>query len=155
MAQLLKIGETIPSFEAKDFEGEIISQKDLLGTPFVIYFYPKDDTPGCTQEACEFRDLMESFQELDVLVVGISPDSPESHQKFMSKHNLNFPLISDERHELAKKFGVIKTKEGGGIGIIRSTFLCDQDGVVYWMEAPVKVAGHVERVLQAIEKTLG
>lgn len=149
MNTLLEVGAEIPEFTAKDFEGEPITKEDLLGAPFVIYFYPKDDTPGCTKEACEFRDVIDAFEDLNVMVVGISPDSPESHQKFMEKHELNFPLISDEKHEVAKKFGVSK-----GDSITRSTFLCDEDGMIMWSESPVKVEGHVQRVLDAIQKTL-
>lgn len=151
MGNLLKIGDSIPSFKAKDFEGEPITKEDLLGAPFVIYFYPKDDTPGCTQEACSFRDLMESFDDMNVMVVGVSPDSPESHQKFMEKHELNFPLISDKDFALSKSFGAVKEKDGS-LSVQRSTFLCDEEGVVQWVESPVQVDGHVERVLDAIVK---
>lgn len=154
MKEALEIGLEIPAFKAKDFEGEPITRDDLLGAPFVIYFYPKDDTPGCTQEACEFRDLMESFEEMNVMVVGVSPDGTASHQKFMDKHELNFPLISDEDFSIAKAFGVVKEKESGGFSIVRSTFLCDEDGVIQWVESPVKVEGHVQRVLAAIQDML-
>lgn len=154
MDQLMTVGTKIPDFEGKDFDGEKITSEDLLGAPFVVYFYPKDDTPGCTKEACEFRDVMDSFEELDVMVVGISPDSPASHQKFMNKHELNFPLISDENFEIARKFGVAKPKDGGGYSIVRSTFLCDDEGNIQWVESPVNVEGHVQRVLSAIDETL-
>lgn len=154
MSEPLQIGVEIPSFQAKDFGGDPITRDDLLGAPFVIYFYPKDDTPGCTQEACEFRDLMDSFEDMNVMVVGVSPDGTASHQKFMDKHELNFPLISDEDYSIAKAFGVVKPKEGGGYSIVRSTFLCDEDGVIQWVESPVKVDGHVARVLAAIQEVL-
>jgi peroxiredoxin Q/BCP len=145
---MLKIGDVIPEFLAKDFSGDPLVKEDLLGAPFVIYFYPKNNTPGCTQEACEFRDVMDGLEDLNVMVVGVSPDSPDSHQKFIEEHGLNFPLISDEKKEVAAKFGVIKP-EGG---IIRSTFLCDEEGVVQWMESPVTLNGHIDRVLEAIEE---
>lgn len=154
MDQPIPVGAAIPAFTAKDFSGEPISRDDLLGAPFVIYFYPKDDTPGCTKEACEFRDLMDSFDEMNVMVVGVSPDGAASHQKFMEKHELNFPLISDEKFEIAHKFGVAKPKEGGGHSIVRSTFLCDEEGVVQWLESPVKVEEHVQRVIAAIRDVL-
>lgn len=154
MEKLLKVGEAIPKFEAKDFEGERITSDDLIGAPFVIYFYPKDDTPGCTQQACGFRDLMEGFEDIDVMVVGVSPDSPASHQSFIDKHELNFPLISDEKFDVATKFGVAKKGADGKLAIVRSTFICDGDGIVQWVESPVNVDGHAERVLAAIEEVL-
>lgn len=154
MEQAIQIGTEIPEFTAKDFSGETITKEDLLGAPFVIYFYAKDDTPGCTSQACQFRDLMESFDEMNVMVVGISPDSAESHQKFMEKHELNFPLLCDEKLEIARQFGVAKPKDGGGWTIVRSTFLCDEEGVIHWVESPVKVEDHVQRVIAAIENTL-
>lgn len=149
MGKLLEIGQPIPDFEAKDFEGAPITKDDLLGAPFVIYFYPKDDTPGCTSEACSFRDLMDAFDDLNVMVVGVSPDSPESHQKFMEKHELNFPLISDESRTIANAFGVIQ-----GQNFIRTTFVCDEDGIVQWVESPVDVNNHAERVIQALNEAL-
>lgn len=145
----IKVGNAIPPFTAKDFSGETISKDDLLGAPFILYFYPKDDTPGCTKEACNFRDSIESFDDLDISVIGVSPDNAESHQKFMEKYDLNFLLISDENFEIARKFGVAKPKEGGGYSIIRSTFLCDEKGIVRWIESPVDVEGHVNRIINA------
>ena len=154
MNKILKVGDEIPNFEAKDFEGHPITKEDFLGEPFVIYFYPKDETPSCTKEACEFRDLMDSFDGFSVMVVGVSPDSIESHQKFMERHELNFPLISDDKGKMAKLFGVLEEKPDGSLNYIRSTFICDQDGVVEWVESPVNVDGHVERVLKAIEEVM-
>lgn len=149
MSKALEVGQEIPEFEAKDFEGNPVTKEDFLGGPFVVYFYPKDDTPGCTLEACSFRDLMDSFDDLNVMVIGISPDNAESHLKFMEKHRLNFPLISDENSAVGKKFGIV-----GDAGYIRSSFLCDEDGIVQWVESPVKVEGHVERILKAIEEVM-
>lgn len=146
----LKVGDMIPSFSVKDFEGETVTNEDMIGSPFILYFYPKDDTPGCTTEACEFRDLMDGFDDLDVLVVGVSPDSPESHKKFIEKHELNFPLLCDEKMEMAKKFGVLKD----GKAIVRSTFFCDEDGVILWIESPVSVEGHAERAISVIEEMM-
>lgn len=143
----MNIGDEIPNFSVQDYDGETITRDDLLGSPFVLYFYPMDDTPGCTKEACEFRDTMAAFNELDVLVVGVSPDSKESHKKFVEKYELDFPLLSDETKAMAKTFGALK--EDGSL--IRTTFLCDEEGIIQWMEKPVKVEGHVERVLEAVE----
>lgn len=151
MADVLRVGETIPNFTALDSEGERITQEDLLGAPFVLYFYPKDDTPGCTKEACSFRDVMDSFEDMDILVVGVSGDSPESHRAFAEKHELNFPLITDTNLEMSRNFGVLKN---GTNSIERTTFLCDEDGVIQWIERPVNVEGHVDRVLNAITETL-
>lgn len=143
----LKIGDEIPNFQVKDFEGENVSKDDLIGSPFVLYFYPKDDTPHCTKEACEFRDMMEAFDDLDILIVGISSDSPESHKQFIKKHELNFPLLCDEKKEMARAFGVVNP-DGS---ILRSSFLCDEEGIIQWIEKPVDVEGHVERVMEAVE----
>lgn len=150
-------GDAIPNFKGKDQEGFDISTEDLLGTPVVLYFYPKDDTPGCTKEACSFRDNMERLADYDVSVIGVSPDSSESHQKFINKHDLNFTLISDPKQEISKKFDVIQEKMIYGekkMGVERTTFLLDRDGIVVWLERPVTVEGHVERVIEAIKKFL-
>lgn len=148
--KMLNIGDTLPSFKVKDQNGETITKEDLIGSPFVLYFYPKDDTPGCTKEACEFRDVMDSFDDIEILVLGVSPDSPESHKKFIAKHDLNFPLISDDKKVLSAKCGVI----GEDNRIVRSTFLFDAEGTVQWVESPVKVEGHVQRVIAAIQEVL-
>lgn len=154
MSNILKVGQEIPNFDAKDFEGHPITKEDFLGEPFVIYFYPQNDTSHCTKEACDFRDMMDSFDDLSVMVVGVSPNSVESHQKFMDKHELNFPLISDDQGKMAKLFGVVEEKPDGSFNYIRSTFICDQDGIIQWVESPVDVEGHVERVLEAIEEVM-
>lgn len=154
MASKLKVGDSIPSFTVKDSEGESVTKDDLIGSPFVIYFYPKDDTPGCTAEACEYRDQMEAFDDMDILVVGVSPDKAESHKKFSDKHNLNFPLLCDEKLEMATKFGAVKQKPDGSLGIERSTYLFDDEGKVLWIEQPVKVEGHVDRVIEAVQDIL-
>lgn len=145
------MGDTIPQFKVKDFDGEVVTTDDLIGSPFIVYFYPKDDTPGCTDQACQFRDIMDVFDDLDILVIGVSPDSAESHRKFIEKHELNFPLLCDEKLEMAKAFGAVKTEADGSVSIVRSTFLCDDEGVIQWLEMPVKVENHAERVVKAIE----
>ena len=151
----LKVGNKVPAFTATDFEGLEITNEDLLGTPFVLYFYPKDDTPACTKEACSFRDTLEDFDELNIQILGVSPDSPESHAKFADKHDIDFPLLCDEKLELAKKFGVTEEKNIDGVNktvLVRSTFIVDAEGVIRWIEKPVSVDGHVDRVLEAIER---
>lgn len=147
MTQSLKIGDLIPSFTAHDHEGMEIDAEDLIGSPFVIYFYPKDDTPGCTAEACAFRDTMDALDDLETLVIGVSPDDSTSHNKFIEKYNLNFTLLCDEDLSIAKKFNAVK-----GNGILRSTFVVDSQGIIRWIEQPVNVEGHAKRVLEAVEQ---
>ena len=123
------------------------------GVPFVIYFYPKDDTPGCTLEACGFRDLMARFSAKGVKVVGVSADTPESHQRFKKKYSLNFPLLSDPEKTLAKAYGVWVLKKQYGreyMGIERSTFIIDRTGHIKHAFRGVRVPGHVEAVLDSV-----
>lgn len=152
MQYRINVGDAIPEFHAKDAEGEEVTSEDLFGTPVVIYFYPKDDTPGCTKEACSFRDNMHQLTHHDISVIGISPDSSASHRKFIQKHNLNFVLLSDPNHELCKKFDVIRlNKEQGKETLERSTFLVDRDGIIRWLERPVQIEGHVERIIASLK----
>ena len=148
MSNIADVGEEIPYFSIKDYEGIELESEDLIGSPFILYFYPKDDTPGCTKEACAFRDSMDMFDDAEVTVIGVSPDSAESHAKFIEKHKLNFTLLCDEDMSLAKKFGAVQEK---GSGILRSTFLIDSAGIIRWLERPVNVEGHAERVIEAIK----
>ncbi len=141
------LGDKIPSFRVKDHKGYPLTDKDLLGTPTVIFFYPKDNTPGCTKEACDFQSNLKKLSALDVLVLGVSPDSIESHQKFIKDHNLFFTLLSDPDRKMSHSFGTIK--EGK---LERSTFAIDVDGYIRWIERPVHVEGHVERVIEAVQK---
>lgn len=147
MSYKLNVGDTIPSFKIKDNEGYELTDEDLVGSPLVIYFYPKDNTPGCTKEACAFRDSMERLDSLDALVIGVSPDNHESHDAFIKDQKLNFTLLSDENLELCKKFDVHK----GLLGIERTTFVIDGEGIIQWIERPVSVSGHVDRVIKALE----
>lgn len=149
------IGDKIPAFAIKDYEGIELESEDLIGSPFVLYFYPKDDTPGCTQEACSFRDSMDMFDDLETTVIGVSPDNAASHAKFIQKHGLNFTLLCDENMAMAKKFGAIKEKDVDGqktTGVLRSTFVIDSAGYIRWLERPVNVEGHADRVLKAVER---
>jgi peroxiredoxin Q/BCP len=123
------------------------------GSTCVVYFYPKDFTPGCTTEACEFRDLYEKITEKDAIVLGVSPDSPESHEKFLAQHGLPYLLVADEDHAIASAYGVWKEKSMYGkkyMGIERSTFIIGPDGRVRKIFHKVKPAGHAEEVLAAI-----
>jgi thioredoxin-dependent peroxiredoxin len=154
MSYRINVGDAIPDFNAKDELGETFSTEDLLGTPAVIYFYPKDDTPGCTQEACAFRDNMKRLEKKDIIVIGISPDNANTHQKFIEKYSLNYSLIPDEKMELCRKFDVIREQKMGDslkMNVERTTFLVDRDGIIQWIERPVTIEGHVDRILEAIE----
>ena len=151
----INTGDQMPHFELTDQEGRTFNSDELYGAPAIIYFYPKDDTPGCTKEACSFRDSIENFNDLNVRVIGISPDDPASHKKFQDKYHLNFDLLSDSDHDLAIQFDVWREKTIYGkktMGIERSTFLVDGKGMICWIERPVQVDGHIERILQAFKK---
>ncbi len=157
MANKINIGDRIPSFSINDYESLQIDDEDLIGSPFVLYFYPKDDTPGCTKEACDFRDSMDKLDQLDTLVIGVSPDNSTSHNKFIEKYDINFTLLCDEQLDLARKFGVVQERESGERkvqSIMRSTFVIDSLGIVRWAEVPVSVEGHVMRVLKAVEQVV-
>ena len=133
--------------------GSNLSTLDLVGKPLVVYFYPKDDTSGCTAEACAFRDALPNFSKLGIAVIGVSKDSIVSHEKFSKKYQLSFPLISDEDGVLCEKYGVWKKKSMYGrsyMGIERSTFLIDGKGVIRALWRKVNVPGHAEEVKKAI-----
>jgi peroxiredoxin Q/BCP len=130
-----------------------VTSRDLAGKPYVLYFYPKDDTPGCTIEACDFRDSSTNFKKAGVRVLGVSPDSVQSHDKFRSKFNLPFTLLADPEKKLAKGYGVWALKKNYGkeyMGIVRSTFLVDEKGVVKRAWRGIKAAGHVAKVLEEV-----
>ena len=148
----------MPAFSLPGSDGKTWSTRELKGTPYVLYFYPKDSTPGCTTEACGFRDNLARIQMRSVAVLGISPDSIKSHQNFIAKQELNFPLLSDADHALAEKLGVWKEKSMYGrqyMGIERSTFLVGADGAILEEWRAVKVPGHVDAVVEAIERHIG
>lgn len=147
---MLTPGRRFPRFELSDQEGKVWTLDSLLGSPSVVYFYPKDDTSGCTQEACEFRDLTPKFSGVKLL--GVSPDSVASHQKFAKKHGLPFPLLADEGHALCEACGVWVEKSMYGrtyMGVERTTFLLDAEGMVANVWRKVKPAGHAADVLAA------
>lgn len=142
--------------QAIDKDGNLteFSEKNLIGSKIVLYFYPKDNTSGCTKEACDFRDNINRLVPY-AQVIGVSPDSVTSHQKFQQKQNLNFMLVADVNHDLAVKYGVWKEKSMYGrkyMGIERSTFIIDARGKIVKEWRKVKVAGHVDEVLQALQE---
>ena len=148
----LQPGETIPDFSLEGDDGQTYSRQSLAGQRFVLYFYPKDDTPGCTRQACDFRDHRPQLDAAGVTVLGVSSDTLESHGRFRDKYELNFPLLADPDREVAQAFGVVGEKKMYGktrLGIIRSTFLVGPDGTVERTFSPVKVDGHAAAVLQA------
>ena len=151
---MLQVGDPAPDFTLESDQGGTVSLKDLRGTPVVIYFYPKDDTPGCTKESCDFRDQYTTFQEKSVHVFGISCDDIDSHQKFSEKFSLPFPLLSDPDASVSTAYGVYKEKNMYGrkfMGIERTTFVIDGDGCLARIYPKVNVDGHVDTLLQALE----
>ena len=150
---MLKAGDPAPDFEAVLDNGETVSLSQFKGKNVVLYFYPKDNTPGCTREACDFRDNISSLEDKNTVVLGVSPDSVKSHQKFKDKFDLPFPLISDEAKDVAQAFGVWREKKMYGktrMGIVRSTFIIGPDGLISKAYDSVKVAGHVEDVIASL-----
>jgi peroxiredoxin Q/BCP len=151
------VGDSVAPFSLPADDGGAFSEADLIGKRTILYFYPKDDTPGCTKEAQAFRDMIEAFQQAGVAVVGVSTDSVASHQKFKAKHGLNFPLLADQERTLAEAFGVWVEKSMYGkkyMGLERASFLIDEAGVVRQVWRKVKVPGHADAVLAAA-KALG
>jgi peroxiredoxin Q/BCP len=143
-------GAKAPAFSLLDQDGQRVTSSAFAGKPYVIYFYPKDDTPGCTKEACDFRDSTAAFKKRAVAVLGVSPDSSASHLRFKGKYKLPFTLLSDPDKELCKAYGVWAKKQNYGreyMGVVRSTFLVDGRGVIRKAWRGLKVAGHVESVL--------
>ncbi len=129
----LKVGHKAPSFKLKNQDGKTISSSDLKGKPIVLYFYPKDDTSGCTKEACNFRDEFPKFGKMKAEIIGVSADSVESHKKFVEKYQLPFNLLSDEKKEVIEKYGVWQEKSMYGrkyMGIVRTTFIIDASGKI-------------------------
>jgi thioredoxin-dependent peroxiredoxin len=151
---MLKEGDKAPDFRAKDDEGNEVSLKDFRGKKVVLYFYPKDNTSGCTREACDFRDNMGRIKRNDAVVLGVSPDSEKSHEKFKSKFDLSFPLLVDEDKKLVNAYGVWQEKSMYGrkfMGVVRTTFIIDENGKIAKIFPKVKVAGHVDEVLAALK----
>ena len=155
MADFPEPGTPAPAFTLQSDSGQPIQLSDFKGQPVVLYFYPKDDTPGCTREACAFRDLNSEMAAAGAVVLGVSPDDVASHQKFRDKFNLNFPLLADSDHAVAEQYGAWREKNMYGklsMGIQRSTFLIGPDGKVARVWKKVNVDGHDAAVLEAIKK---
>jgi len=149
-----KEGSVAPNFTARDANGELLRLKDLRGQKVVLYFYPKDDTPGCTKEACSFRDEFAEFKKRDIKVLGVSVDSEASHKKFAAKYKLPFTLLADPDHSIADAYGVYGEKKFMGrtyMGVKRITFLIDEKGKVKKVFEKVKPEEHAKDVLEAFE----
>ena len=149
----LKVGAKAPDFSLPTGDGSSLSLKDLKGKKVVLYFYPKDNTSGCTKEACAFRDSITVFGKKGAAIIGVSIDNPASHKKFADKFDLPFPLVSDEKKDLVKKYGVWKEKSMYGrkyMGIERTTFVIDEKGVIQHIFPKVNVDGHIEEVLESL-----
>lgn len=156
MPRELAVGDRAIDFTLPDQTGAVTTLKHLKGKQVVLYFYPKDDTPGCTKEACEFRESLSAVTKAGAVVLGVSLDGQESHQKFIAKHRLPFSLLSDEDASVAKAYSVYKQKNMYGKkywGIERSTFVIDQAGKVKAVWRKVKVDGHVKEVLAALRSS--
>ena len=153
MADWVQVGRKAPDFTLTDDSGNKVKLSRLRGKPVVLYFYPRDDTPGCTTQACNFRDANAKLAKAGATVLGVSPDTLQSHVKFRDKFDLNFPLLADPDHKVAEKYGAWREKTRFGktaMGIQRSTFIIDADGVVQKMWKSVKPDGHDEQVLGAL-----
>jgi peroxiredoxin Q/BCP len=153
MSDWVEEGETAPDFSLAADDGRQVKLSDLRGKPVVLYFYPKDDTPGCTKEACAFRDRTAELEAKGAVVLGVSPDDVESHGTFRDKFSLNFPLLADLGHQVAERYGAWREKNMYGkvsMGIQRSTFVIDGEGKVRKVWKKVNVDGHDQQVLDAL-----
>lgn len=156
---LIEPGKKAPAFTLPDQNGDKHALKDFTAGPVVLFFYPKDDTSGCTKEACQFRDQLPDFRKVKATVLGISPDGVESHRKFVEKHGLNFTLLADDARDaddnpkVCRKYGVWQEKSMYGrkyMGVVRTTYLIGVDGKVAQRWDKVKVPGHADAVLEAV-----
>jgi thioredoxin-dependent peroxiredoxin len=155
MTSIPPIGQAAPAFSALNQEGKLINLTDFAGQWLILYFYPKDSTPGCTTEATDFKGLAEEFATLGGIILGVSPDSEKSHCKFIEKHSLTFNLLSDPEHQVAEAYGAWGLKKFMGkeyLGILRSTFLIDPQGQLAFSWPKVKVKGHAEAVLVKLKE---
>lgn len=155
MPDWIQPGQKAPAFTLSADDGSKVRLADLAGSPVVLYFYPKDDTPGCTKEACAFRDLSVELKKLGAKVLGVSPDDVASHAKFRDKFQLNFPLLADPEHAVAEKYGAWREKNMYGnksMGVQRSTYLIDPQGKVARVWKRVQVDGHDQQVLKALQE---
>lgn len=150
----LEEGDRAPAFSLPDEDGKKLALKDLKGKPAIVYFYPADDTPGCTKEACQFNENLTTFSRAGVKVVGISPDGAAKHQRFAEKYGLKFPLLSDPEHKTMEAYGAWGEKTMYGkktVGVIRSTFLLDAAGIIVRAWYNVRADGHAAKVLEEVK----
>ena len=155
---MLEIGDTIPAFCLPNQDEEEICFRDIKGRWAVIYFYPKDNTPGCTTEACDFTAALPDFTGMEAIILGVSPDSPKKHRNFIEKKELKITLLADEDKELCKSFGIWQLKKFMGkeyMGVVRSTFLIAPNGTLAYKWEKVKVKGHVEAVKEKLMELQG
>ncbi len=155
---MLEIGDAIPEFCLPNQDEEEICFRDIKGRWAVIYFYPKDNTPGCTTEACDFTDALPDFTGMEAIILGVSPDSPKKHRNFIEKKNLKITLLADEDKELCKSFGMWQLKKFMGreyMGVVRSTFLIAPDGTLAYKWEKVKVKNHVAEVKEKLKELQG
>lgn len=151
---MLEEGKKAPDFKLKNQDGKIISLNDFKGKNIILYFYPKDNTSGCTKEACNFRDEFPRFKNVDAVILGVSPDSVESHKKFAEKYKLPFNLLSDEDRNVLEKYGVWKEKSMYGrkyMGVERTTVIIDENGKIKKIFPKVNVEGHNHEILEALK----
>ena len=151
---MLEVGKKAPDFSLLNQDGNKISLKNYLGKKVVLYFYPKDDTSGCTKEACSFSDDLPKFSKVDAIILGVSPDSVKSHKKFSEKYKLKFDLLADEEKKIVEKYGVWKEKSKYGrkyMGVERTTFIIDGKGRIKKIFNKVKVDGHNKEVMEALK----
>jgi thioredoxin-dependent peroxiredoxin len=151
---MVETGKPAPDFTLSDQQGKKVTLSKLKGSPVVIYFYPKDDTPGCTKEACAFRDAFAEYEKAGAKILGVSPDAVESHVKFIKKYELPFTLLADTETKVCESFGVWKEKSMYGkkyMGVERTTFVIDSKGIVRQIFPKVKVDGHSDEVLEAVK----
>ncbi|MEM6751852.1 MAG: thioredoxin-dependent thiol peroxidase [Cyanobacteria bacterium P01_C01_bin.38] len=157
LSNILKVGEKAPSFSAINQDGDLVQLEDFLSNWLILYFYPKDDTPGCTVEAKDFTEYSTQFDALGAKILGVSPDSVKSHCKFINKHNLSIQLASDPEHQLCETYGVWQLKKFMGkeyMGVVRSTFLIAPDGTLAHTWSKVRTKDHVEKVLSKLQELL-
>lgn len=149
----LEAGKKAPLFTAKTFDGAKVALKDFKGQKVALYFYPKDSTPGCTKQACNLRDHLGLLADHDIAVIGVSPDTNDSHEKFAGKHGLNFPLVADPDRKIIDKYGVWGEKQNYGktfMGLQRTTFLIDERGVIAHVFKKPRVAEHAEEIISKL-----
>ena len=150
---MVEKGDVAPDFSLSSDGGEVVSLSGLRGRKVVLYFYPEDDTPGCTIEACAFRDTMPRFETVDAVILGVSPDSVASHEAFRDKFGLTFPLLADEGHTVCEAYGVWRARSRGehtSMGVERSTFLVDEEGRIEQVWRKVRVEGHAEMLAELL-----